>query len=242
MPKKQKLQFAVLLITILALIGAYFGVRAYNQKQEDKKEREDAAATISLTFFSADSVEKISYDNADGAYQFEKEDGVWKEKNHPKLELDQDAFTSFLESVGSITAQTEVNVQPDTGKADAGTDGEGDAKPAAGADGEEDAKPAAGADREGDAKQDAGADYGFDQPERTVTITTTNGTSSLLFGAKNEMLGQYYVKTSESSKAYLVETSVYALFDQTAKDFKAEEGKEEDKGEETEANEVEDSK
>lgn len=230
MPKKQKLQFAVLLITILALIGAYFGVRAYNQKQEDKKEREDAAATISLTSFSADSVEKISYDNADGAYQFEKEDGVWKEKNHPKLELDQDAFTSFLESVGSITAQTEVDVQPDTGKADPGADGEGDAKPAAGADGEEDAKPA------------AGTDYGFDQPERTVTITTTNGTSSLLFGAKNEMLGQYYVKTSESSKAYLVETSVYALFDQTAKDFKAEEGKEEDKGGETEANEVEDSK
>lgn len=68
-----------------------------------------------------------------------------------------------------------------------------------------------------------GEDYGFSEPMRTVTITTKNGTSSLIFGMKNEMLGQYYVKTSENSKIYLVEESVYTIFDQTTEDFEQEE-------------------
>ena len=36
------------------------------------------------------------------------------------------------------------------------------------------------------------------------------------------MLGQYYVKTSESSNIYLVEESVYAVFDKSAEDFEQE--------------------
>mgnify|MGYP001030002814 CR=1 FL=1 len=66
------------------------------------------------------------------------------------------------------------------------------------------------------------AEYGFGNPVRTVTITTTNGTSSLIFGMENEMLGQYYVKTSESSKIYLVEASVPQIFDKTNEDFEVE--------------------
>lgn len=67
-----------------------------------------------------------------------------------------------------------------------------------------------------------GEDYGFSNPSRTVTVTTQNGTSSLIFGMKNEMIGQYYVKTSESSSIYLVEESVYTAFDKTAEDFEQE--------------------
>ena len=65
-----------------------------------------------------------------------------------------------------------------------------------------------------------GEDYGFDTPSRVVTITTTSGTSSLTFGMKNEMLEQYYVKTSESSKIYLVDSQIYTTFDKTTDDFK----------------------
>lgn len=64
-----------------------------------------------------------------------------------------------------------------------------------------------------------GEDYGFSDPTRTVTVTTVKGTSSLIFGMKNEMLGQYYVKTSEGSNIYLVEESAYEIFEKTAEDF-----------------------
>lgn len=69
-------------------------------------------------------------------------------------------------------------------------------------------------------------DYGFDKPLRTVSVTTENGTSSLVFGMKNEMLGQYYLKTTESSRIYLVEEQTYSLFNKTAEDFAAEEEEE----------------
>lgn len=68
-----------------------------------------------------------------------------------------------------------------------------------------------------------GEDYGFDTPSRTVTITTDNGTSSLIFGMKNEMLSQYYLKTGESSNIYLVDESVYTTFEKTVEDFEQEE-------------------
>lgn len=70
-----------------------------------------------------------------------------------------------------------------------------------------------------DASVSQDTDYGFDKPTRTVTITTDKGTSSLTFGMKNEMLSQYYVKTSESSQIYLVEESVYSAFDKDAEAF-----------------------
>lgn len=62
-------------------------------------------------------------------------------------------------------------------------------------------------------------DYGLEEPIRTVTVSTEKGTSSIQFGMKNEMLSQYYVKTSESSKIYLADESVYTAFDKTAADF-----------------------
>ena len=180
MQKKQKTQFAVLLLLILALTGVYAGMQAYNKKQAERNEQEQAAAVITLTSFAPEDVTGISYD-ADGTHcQFEKVEDQWKDANDGELALDQDAFTSFLESAGSITAETEVEAEADT-------------------------------------------DYGFKDPARTVTITTSKGTSSLIFGSKNPMLDQYYVKTSESSRIYLADGSVYTLFDKTPEDFRAEE-------------------
>ena len=56
MQKKQKIQFAVLLIFILALAGTYTGVRAYNRQQEEIKEKEQEEAVITLTSFAPEDV------------------------------------------------------------------------------------------------------------------------------------------------------------------------------------------
>lgn len=180
MQKKQIIQFAILLVLILALAGTYFGIRSYNTRQEEEKNKKEAEALITLTSFEPDSVTAVSYDMNGTKYTYEKDGEDWKAVSDSDMTLDQDAFTDFLTKAGAITSENEVQAQ----------DGE---------------------------------DYGFLEPSRTVTITTTNGTSSLIFGMKNEMLGQYYMKTSESSKIYLVEESVYTMFDKTAEDFEQEE-------------------
>lgn len=180
MQKKQIIQFTVLLVLILALAGAYLGIRSYNTRQEEEKNKKEAEAVITLTSFEPDSVTAVSYDKNGTEYAYEKDGDDWKAVSDSDMPLDQDAFADFLAKAGAITSENEVRAQ----------DGE---------------------------------DYGFSEPSRTVKITTVNGTSSLVFGMKNEMLGKYYMKTSESSKIYLVEESVYTIFDKTAEDFKKEE-------------------
>lgn len=180
MQKKQIIQFVVLIMAVILMASAYFGIRTYNKKQEDKAQREEEAAVITLTSFEADAVTAVSYDYDGSRYEFVKEDGQWKEASQSDLILDQDLFLDFLKSAGAIKAASEVNAEED---------------------------PA----------------YGFEQPSRTVTITTTNGTSSLFFGVKNDLMDQYYVKTSESSRIYLADTSVYSIFDRKPEEFEAEE-------------------
>ena len=198
MQKKQLIQFAALLVLILAAAGAYIGIRSFQTRQEEEKSRQESEAVIPLTSFEPESVTAISYDVDKAVYAFQKEGETWKSSDSD-ITLDQDAFTDFLKQAGSVTSETEVEIQE-------------------------------------------GEDYGFSEPMRTVTITTKNGTSSLIFGMKNEMLGQYYVKTSENSRVYLTDASAYTIFDKTPEDFEQEEtqtdaDKETEAAKETEAEE-----
>lgn len=180
MQKKQIIQFAALLVLILALAGAYAAVRSYNTAQEEKKEQKEEDARITLTSFEPESVTSISCESGATAYSLSSGQDGWIEDSNSEMKLDQEKVEEFLKDAGSITAVQEIQPQ----------------------DGEE---------------------YGFDPASAVITITTANGTSSLTFGMKNEMLGQYYLKTSESSRIYLVEESVYSIFDKTVEDFEAEE-------------------
>ena len=207
MQKKQVIQFAVLLVFLVAVIGAYFGIKSYNTAQEEREKQEQEDAKIALTAFQPDDITEISYDYNGVTYQYEKSDEEWKYKDDSSLDIDQDAFEDFLKSAGSIQAQTKVTPQESTDT----TKGDTNVSESENADKTD-------VDKEGADKADT--EYGFDKPTRTVTVTRENGTSSLIFGMKNEMLGQYYVKTSESSQIYLVEESVYTAFNKEAEDFK----------------------
>lgn len=181
MQKKQVIQFSVLLVALIILAGAYFGIRTYNTKQAEKVEQEKEDAKVLLTSFQPEDVTAITYDYDGTTYEFKKSGETWQYTGDPEFEIDEDAFKSFLQTAGSITVQTEVESADDS------------------------------------------EDYGLEKPTRTVTVTTEKGTSSILFGMKNEMLSQYYVKTSESSKIYLADETVYTAFDKKAADFEAKE-------------------
>ena len=62
MQKKQLIQFAALLILILAAAGAYIGIRSFQARQEEEKSRQESEAVIPLTSFEPESVTAISYD------------------------------------------------------------------------------------------------------------------------------------------------------------------------------------
>jgi hypothetical protein len=53
------------------------------------------------------------------------------------------------------------------------------------------------------------SEYGLETPSNTITLTTGDGTTTLLIGNKNDMLSQYYVKTDQSNSIYLAGSAVY---------------------------------
>lgn len=56
------------------------------------------------------------------------------------------------------------------------------------------------------------SEYGLETPSNTITLTTGDGTTTLLIGNKNDMLSQYYVKTDQSDSIYLAGSVVYTTY------------------------------
>lgn len=56
------------------------------------------------------------------------------------------------------------------------------------------------------------SEYGLETPSNTITLTTGDGTTTLLIGNKNDMLSQYYVKTDQSDSIYLAASTVYTTY------------------------------
>lgn len=66
------------------------------------------------------------------------------------------------------------------------------------------------------------SEYGLDTPSDTITLTTKDGTTTLYVGNENEMLSQYYVKTSDSDSIYLAGSSIATSYQKGIEDLTAE--------------------
>lgn len=65
------------------------------------------------------------------------------------------------------------------------------------------------------------SEYGLETPSNTITLTTEDGTTTLLIGNKNDMLSQYYVKTDQSDSIYLAGSAVYTTYQKGIADLTA---------------------
>lgn len=81
------------------------------------------------------------------------------------------------------------------------------------------------------------SEYGLDTPSNTITLTTGDGTTTLLIGNKNDMLSQYYVKTDQSDSIYLAASAVYTTYQKGIADLTVTESTEESATEQPEETE-----
>ena len=65
------------------------------------------------------------------------------------------------------------------------------------------------------------SEYGLETPSNTITLTTGDGTTTLLIGNKNDMLSRYYVKTDQSDSIYLAGSVVYTTYQKGIADLTA---------------------
>ncbi len=70
---------------------------------------------------------------------------------------------------------------------------------------------------------DSLSDYGLDTPSNTITVTTADGTITLLAGNQNEITNSYYMMTGDSDTVYLISTDLNSTFGSAVDDLIAEE-------------------
>lgn len=171
--QKQRKQFMVVVILLVILILAYIGIRIYNSKQEEKKEKEATADKITVTDLEKEAVTSFSYQVNGETLSFEKNGDSWIYEGDPSIDLDEDVVNGMIESAGNLTAEDSFD------------------------------------------DYDALSDYGLDAPTNTITLTTSDGTTTLYLGNENSMTNQYYLKTGDGDTIYVVGTTISTTFSKT---------------------------
>ena len=112
--QKQKKQFITILIILVALVLCYVGLTFYNKKQQEKEDAETAAAKITVTSIAQSDVTALSFTTGGATLDFAKNaDGDWYCTEDETVAIDQDAFTTKLGAVISITAESELTDSAD---------------------------------------------------------------------------------------------------------------------------------
>lgn len=103
--RKQKVQMVVLVAVLTLLIGGYFLLQQYNEKQAEKEEENK----IQVAEIDADAIEAFSYQLDGENLSFTKTDDNWSYDQDTELHMDNDWITSMLANVTKVEADEEID-------------------------------------------------------------------------------------------------------------------------------------
>lgn len=106
--QNQKKQFILLVILLVVCVGAWLGIRAYNDRAQEKKEKETEAKKITVAEINTDDITAFSYESDGAELSFTNTDGTWTYDGDPSIPLDQDAVASLLSNVEKVTAEDKI--------------------------------------------------------------------------------------------------------------------------------------
>lgn len=106
--QNQKKQFILLVILLVVCVGAWLGIRAYNDRAQEKEEKETEAKKITVAEINTDDITAFSYESDGAELSFTNTDGTWTYDGDPSIPLDQDAVASLLSNVEKVTAEDKI--------------------------------------------------------------------------------------------------------------------------------------
>ncbi len=106
--QNQKKQFIILVILLVVCVGAWLGIRAYNDRAQEKEEKETEAKKITVAEINANDITAFSYESDGAELSFTNTDGTWTYDGDPSIPLDQDAVVSLLSNVEKVTAEDKI--------------------------------------------------------------------------------------------------------------------------------------
>lgn len=109
--KSQKRTFLILVILLIVCLGAYFGIRAYNNKAEENEKKEKKAEEIVVTNVNTDDITAFSYAYEDNQLSFSKQGDNWVCDNDTAFVLNQDAIKTMLLTLKDLKAEDTIDAK-----------------------------------------------------------------------------------------------------------------------------------
>ena len=108
MKNKQTLKLAAAVVVLAVVIGAYFGVKYWNNTRTARAEAE-SDTSIALTSLTGEDITKFSYQYNDETITFVKENGTWYNADDRDFPVKQSSIEGKLSSAVSTAATRELD-------------------------------------------------------------------------------------------------------------------------------------
>lgn len=198
---KQKRLFIILVVVLIVCFAGYMGLLHYNKYKSDDSESE--STSVEALSIESSTVRSFSFDINGEQYTFSRVQAAGDESIEDSTEEAEESISSGTDSTeGSESSETEdvqwvcdndpelkLNTSKITTMLGCIT--------------------SITASEKFDADTDV-SDFGFDTPQNTITMTTDDNTYTIVVGAKNAMLSQYYIKVNDD--VYLSSTTIPSQF------------------------------
>lgn len=198
---KQKRLFIILVVVLIVCLAGYMGLLHYNKYKSDDSESE--STSVEALSIESSTVRSFSFDINGEQYTFSRVQAAGDESI-------EDSTEESKESISNGTDSTEESESSETEDVQWVCDNDPELKLNT-------SKittmlgciTSITASEKFDADTDV-SDFGFDTPQNTITMTTDDNTYTIVVGAKNAMLSQYYVKVNDD--VYLSSTTIPSQF------------------------------
>ncbi|MDY6155232.1 MAG: DUF4340 domain-containing protein [Agathobacter sp.] len=205
---KQKRLFIILVVVLIVCLAGYMGLLHYNKYKSDDSESE--STSVEALSIESSTVRSFSFDINGEQYTFSRVQAAGDESI-------EDSTEEAGESISSGTDSTEESESSETEYVQWVCDNDPELKLNT-------SKittmlgciTSITASEKFDADTDV-SDFGFDTPQNTITMTTDDNTYTIVVGAKNAMLSQYYIKVNDD--VYLSSTTIPSQFAVTLDDL-----------------------
>lgn len=210
---KQKRLFIILVVVLIVCLAGYMGLLHYNKYKSDDSESE--STSVEALSIESSTVRSFSFDINGEQYTFSRVQAAGDESIEDYTEEAEESISSGTDSTeGSESSETESSETEDVQWV---------------CDNDPELKlntskittmlgciTSITASEKFDADTDV-SDFGFDTPQNTITMTTDDNTYTIVVGAKNAMLSQYYIKVNDD--VYLSSTTIPSQFAVTLDDL-----------------------
>lgn len=210
---KQKRLFIILVVVLIVCLAGYMGLLHYNKYKSDDSESE--STSVEALSIESSTVRSFSFDINGEQYTFSRVQAAGDESIEDSTEESEESISSGTDSTeGSESSETEASETEDEQWV---------------CDNDPELKlntskittmlgciTSITASEKFDADTDV-SDFGFDTPQNTITMTTDDNTYTIVVGAKNAMLSQYYIKVNDD--VYLSSTTIPSQFAVTLDDL-----------------------